>query len=59
MGGLRQWARPEGNIRRPEPELHGLQHRDADRPFDEDPDVAPACEVFMPEAKQAGIRCSQ
>lgn len=55
-GGLRQWARPEGNIRRPEREQQSSDHSAAEKivsPHDEDLDVAPASEVFMPEAKQA------
>ena len=53
-GGVLQWGRPEGNMRRPVFEsqediviserTHAAAH--------EDPDVAPSCETTVPDAKQ-------
>lgn len=58
LGGVLQWGRPEGNMRRPN---HNPQDSDEEiviserthAALNEDPDVAPSSETVPPDAKQA------
>ena len=53
-GGVLQWGRPEGNMRRPmfDSQEDIVISERTHAALNEDPDVAPSCETAVPDAKQ-------
>ena len=59
QGGVLQWSRPEGNMRRPIPDTPGIDSSlDLWAAQGEDADAAPACEAAVPDTKKVSIHPS-